>query len=110
MIKLNKRAFTMAEVLVVLGIVGIVASVTIPNWVTKYQKYVTEIKLKKVYTEIVQAVKLSEIDNGELMSWDFPRDGYSLPKTIAFVEKYYQPYFYNIHGNLLRNLYNYFFD
>ena len=47
---LDKRsAFTLAEVLITLGIIGVVAAVTIPALVTTYQKRATESQLKKAY-------------------------------------------------------------
>ena len=41
-------AFTLAEVLITLGIIGIVAALTIPNVTSKYRKKVVETELKKV--------------------------------------------------------------
>lgn len=43
------KAFTLAEVLIVLVTIGIIAAITIPNLINNYQKtqYVT--KLKKAY-------------------------------------------------------------
>lgn len=41
-----KKAFTLAEVLITLGIIGIVAALTIPTFITEYRKkeYVTRLK------------------------------------------------------------------
>ena len=41
------RAFTLAEVLITLGIIGIISAITIPTLIIKYQKMVTLNKLKK---------------------------------------------------------------
>ena len=38
----RKAAFTMAEVLITLGIIGIVAAMTLPSLIGKYQKQVTK--------------------------------------------------------------------
>ncbi len=65
-----KKAFTLAEVLITLGIVGVVASVTIPTLIKNYNKKVIENKLKLGYTTYVNAIKLSEIDNGPINEWD----------------------------------------
>ena len=56
--KHNFRGFTLAEVLITLGIIGVVAAFTIPTLVSNYQKsqYVT--KLKKFYTQFNQATTL----------------------------------------------------
>lgn len=60
----KKQGFTLAEVLITLGIIGIVAAVTIPTLVSNYQnqQYVTS--LKKVYAETNQALKQMSADNG----------------------------------------------
>lgn len=60
----RQMAFTLAEVLIVLGIIGVVAALTIPTLMTKTQnqEYITA--LKKAYTETNQALKLLANDNG----------------------------------------------
>lgn len=65
-----RLGFTLAEVLITLGIIGIIAALTIPALVTGYQKNVTVESLKKVYSTLSQAVKLSEADNGFVNDWD----------------------------------------
>ena len=59
-----KRGFTLAEVLITLGIIGVVAALTIPTLMNNYQKsqYVTG--LKKAYTEINQALVQVAADRG----------------------------------------------
>ena len=88
----KKVAFTLAEVLITLGIIGIVAALTMPALITKYQKKQTLTKLKKTYSTLNQAFKLSEIENGEFESWEF--SGENKP---AFVNKYWAPYFNGVH-------------
>lgn len=70
----NRNAFTLAEVLITLGIIGVVAALTLPTIITKYQKQETATKLKKVYTILQQAVRAAEVDNEALKYWEF-RDG-----------------------------------
>lgn len=57
-------AFTLAEVLITLGIIGIVAALTIPNLMGKYKKQVTVNKLKKINTVLSQIVLQSGNENG----------------------------------------------
>lgn len=64
-----KKGFTLAEVLITLGIIGIVAAMTLPALVHNYKKQEIEAKIKKFYTNMAQAVKLSEIDNGPAFYW-----------------------------------------
>ena len=73
----QKCAFTLAEVLITLGIVGVVAAMTLPALTTKYQKTVTENKLKKFYSVMSQAIRLSEAEYGEYPNWAPGEDVYN---------------------------------
>ena len=64
-----KKAFTLSEVLVTLGIIGVVAALTLPVLVTKYQQKQVVEQLKKVYATLEQAFKLSEYENGFADEW-----------------------------------------
>ena len=63
------RGFTLAEVLITLGIIGVVAAMTLPAIVHNYKKQEVEAKVKKFYTTMAQAVKLSELENGPVFYW-----------------------------------------
>ena len=65
----NYKGFTLAEVLITLGIIGVVAAMTLPTIINNYQKQVTVNKLKKFYTVMTQAIKLEEAQNGSLEYW-----------------------------------------
>lgn len=62
--KYNRFAFTLAEVLITLGIIGIVAAITIPTLINNSQKaqYVTS--LKKFYSTMNQALQQMANDSG----------------------------------------------
>ena len=47
----NKKGFTLAEVLITLGIIGVVAALTMPALINKYQKKVLEVNVKKHFNE-----------------------------------------------------------
>ena len=99
----KKYAFTMAEVLITLGIIGIVVAMTLPSVIGKYQKKVTAEKLKKFYSVITNAANLSEYENGDMYYWDFPKQGYD-PEIKNFFRRYYLPYLkdakeYDKHAN-----------
>lgn len=51
-----RLAFTLAEVLITLGIIGIVAEMTIPSLISDYKKTVYVTQLKKAYTTFNQAM------------------------------------------------------
>ncbi len=63
------KGFTLAEVLITLGVISIVAAMTLPTIIQKYHNHVVETKLKKIYTVMNQAMRLSEIDNGDRKYW-----------------------------------------
>ncbi len=58
-----KKAFTLAEVLVTLGVLGVVAALTMPNLMKGWQNrsYVTQ--LRKVHTELSQATEQAMADD-----------------------------------------------
>ena len=58
-----KRAFTLAEVLITLGIIGVVAAVTMPMLIGHYQKVVWYNQFKKAVSQLENAFKLYEVDN-----------------------------------------------
>lgn len=58
----QKNAFTLAEVLITLGIIGIVAALTIPSLIAKYQMKLFEVAFKKEYSVIQNAIDFLSID------------------------------------------------
>ena len=60
-----KKAFTMAEVLVTIGIIGIVAAMTIPALINRYKTFVLMQQFKKVYSAIAVATEKVQFDMGE---------------------------------------------
>ncbi|MBP7212040.1 type II secretion system protein [bacterium] len=65
----RKNAFTLAEVLITLGIIGVVAALTIPTLMQKTEERETVSKLKKEYTILTNAYNLSKNDNGDASNW-----------------------------------------
>ena len=66
----KKAAFTLAEVLITLAIIGIVAALTIPTLITNYQKKQTVSKLKQSYSIISQALTMAQAEHGDTTTWD----------------------------------------
>ena len=60
----QKPAFTMAEVLITLGIIGIIAAMTLPSLIGKYQFKVFEVGLKKQYSLLQNAINLGVNEEG----------------------------------------------
>ncbi len=69
------QGFTLAEILITLVIIGVVAAITLPTLMQNYQKHVTVNRLKQTYSILEQAVKMSEIDNGYVSEWDYDING-----------------------------------
>lgn len=88
----QSNAFTLAEVLITLGVLGVVAAMTLPTLIANHQKKQTVTQLKSGYTKLNQAVMLSYNENGELSNWNFPSD-YTTKGIIEFSEKYILPYY-----------------
>lgn len=57
-----KKAFTLAEVLITLGIIGVVAAMTIPALMTKIQHKKLESQFNEAYSLLTQAVKMYNQD------------------------------------------------
>ena len=60
---LPKSAFTLAEVLITLGIIGVVAALTIPSLISNYQDKQFKTAYKKAYSDISQVVQEGIIEN-----------------------------------------------
>ena len=85
----RKIAFTLAEVLITLGIIGVVAALTIPTLMANHRRKVTATRLKQSYNILYNAIKASEAENGSWLYWDAPEKG---GNTKEFAEKYILPY------------------
>ena len=69
----NKKkfnGFTMAEVLITLGILGVVIAMTLPSLIGKWQKTETLTRLKRAYTVLSQAINYSIAEYGDVSGWD----------------------------------------
>ena len=62
-------AFTLAEVLITLGIIGVVAAMTLPTLIQKYQEKDTVTALKKFYSSISQAYIYAKNEYGYPDIW-----------------------------------------
>lgn len=88
-----RKAFTLAEVLITLGIIGVVAAMTLPALIGKYKQKTVETRLEKFYSVANQAIKLSEIKNGPAEYWQRCTDG--IPQensTLIDCETWYNIY------------------
>lgn len=81
-----KKGFTLAESLIILGIIGVVSSLTIPTIIAIYQQEQTVTQLKKTYSVLQQAVRMASDEYGDCEGWD-----YKLEQN-EFMTQYFVPY------------------
>ena len=89
---LTHPAFTLAEVLITLSIIGVVAAMTLPALISKYNEFVTINQLKQVYSQLSNAIRMSEAFNGSLKDWDWGDGTQSHAVSVKFAETYILPY------------------
>ena len=95
----RRVGFTLAEILITLGIIGIVSAMTIPTLVKEYKTKQTIAKLKQTYSILSQAITRAQVDNGDISTWglrNFVGQDYSYASvetiTTNFFTTYLQPY------------------
>ena len=66
----RKCAFTLAEVLITLAIIGVVAALTIPSVVSKNREQQSIVGVKKAYSVLSQAFNLAKNEYGDPTNWD----------------------------------------
>ena len=80
----NKRkfGFTLAEVLITLGIIGVVAAITIPTVINKTRNIETISRLKKIYSVLSQA-----LNNAKAQDTDF--SDFVIKNDLDSVKQFY---------------------
>ena len=71
-----KKAFTLAEVLITLTIIGVIAVLTIPNLMKKWEDQHTVSAVKEAYSIIDNAIKMAVYENGTFDEWTWPTYDY----------------------------------
>ena len=102
----NKNGFTLAEILITLGVIGFVVAMTMPVLIANYQKKVTVVKLKKEYSELNSVLKQAVVDYGSTSTWtDWPSDVWNKDGlSEQWVNKYIIPYTKVLkHGDIYQN-------
>ena len=88
---LKKPAFTMAEVLITLGIIGIIAAMTLPTVINNARNKELEARFKQAYSLVYQAVLLMGNDDPQL--WQTYCSGGTRDNAQFFIKdfsKYFQ--------------------
>jgi len=83
-----KKGFTLAEVLITLGIIGVVAALTIPTLIQNANEKATVSRLKKVYSTLSSAYTLAIQENGTPENWGLTVDGAGAKKFMDMLVPY----------------------
>ena len=94
----SKCAFTLAEVLITLGIIGVVAAMTLPTLKQKLEDQKNLSSLKKTYSILQQATNLAISEHEGPEYWGMVDDSV---ESVTNVYNYYRPYF-----NMMRECQN----
>lgn len=92
----KKWGFTLSEVLITLGIIGVVAAITIPMLMSYYNKYIVETRLKAVYSTILQGIKMAQYNEVVLSDTagdDADVNGFSYSRSKSAFEAMFLPVF-----------------
>ena len=94
-----KKGFTLAEVLITLGIIGVVAAMTMPTLIQNHQKRSLEVATQKFYSMMSQAVRqymadegVDDLRNTPLASDNYGNDNLSTPEAIASIRNFVTKY------------------
>jgi len=66
---MKKNGFTLAEVLITLGIIGVVAALVMPALIANYKEKQTVVRLKKAYSVLSNAFQLAINENETPDNW-----------------------------------------
>ena len=87
----RKIAFTLAEVLITLGIIGIVAAMTMPTLIQKHKKQEAAARFKKFVSTFSQAILFAEAEYGPHSGWVRGESNNSVA-SLNFLNTYIKPY------------------
>ena len=112
---MKNTGFTMSEVLITLGVIGVIAAMTLPSVIKSYQKQVTVNRLKESYNTLSQAFQRAVTEHDAPAYWTYDDNNLDF-----FVETYIAPYIkiikksstapthYNIDGKTEMQYYKYY--
>lgn len=94
-----KNGFTLAEIIITLGIIGIVAAMTMPALMTNMRKKTASARLKTFYSTMKQMLLLAQDEHGSVNNWNN-----NLPYD-EFFDTYFLPYIKASKGNDIDKIY-----
>ncbi len=88
----SANAFTLAEVLITLGIIGVVAAMTMPSLIQNYKKQEATARLKKFSSMMQQAIIMSEMENGDMTDWTYTATSDTVTNSMT-TKEFFMAYF-----------------
>lgn len=88
------QAFTLAEVLITLAIVGIVFAIITPILVTNYRKKLVEVRLKNFYSTFMNAFQISQVENGDFSTWNYVGQSVGTDQAFSENDEFFNVYFF----------------
>lgn len=93
----QKYGFTLAEVLITLGVIGIVAAMTLPALIQKQQKKILLTQIKATYSILYEALNRAKADYGEFKYWSYNDENLTgAENSWNWSNKYLVPYIKNV--------------
>lgn len=86
----SKFAFTLAEVLVTLFIIGVVSALTIPSLIANYEQQANYTRLKKYQNILSNVYQLVVRENGTIDTWNLVDNNHN--GTVEIVADYFLPH------------------
>ncbi|MBQ2645497.1 type II secretion system protein [bacterium] len=83
MSNIKKNGFTLAEILITLTVIGIIAAITIPYMILETRKKETITALKKSYSTLQNAIYITQSKQGNISEWDIPETN-NTARALAF--------------------------
>ena len=95
----KKYAFTLAEVLITIGVIGVVAAMVMPGIVENVQERILIVKLKQTYSILSNGLKRMTAENGTIDTWGATAEAREA-KLRELMPKYFNVLTYCKRGSL----------
>lgn len=82
------KGFTLAEVLITLGVIGVVSAMTLPTLIQKQRDKANVAKLQKVYSVLSQAILRAKNEQGEFSAWSMPNSQAGCNEVFSYIKPY----------------------
>lgn len=85
----KKFGFSLAEVLITIGVIGVVSAMAIPTLIQNIRERETVAKLQATHSILTQAVRLAEQESGGASGWV---SGYTTSQDALSIAEYLKPH------------------